>query len=35
MNFKENVIDFFSILALYGGPIVWPSWARFGPLAAN
>src|SRR6218665_3323566 len=34
MNFKENVINFFSILALLRGPIVWlrgPDLAR-GPL---
>jgi len=35
MEFKENTINFFSILALLRGPIVWPSRARFGPWAAN
>jgi len=29
MNFTENVINFFSILALVRGPVVWPSRARF------
>jgi len=35
MNFKENVINFFSILALLRGPIVWPLRARFGQWATN
>jgi len=35
MDFKENGINIFSILALVRGPIVWPSRARFGPWAAN
>ena len=35
MDFKENAINFFSILELLRGPIVWPSRARFGPQAAN
>jgi len=35
MDFKENVINFFSILVLLREPIVWPSRARFGTRAAN
>jgi len=35
MDFKENVIKFFSILALHREPIDWPWRARFGPRAAN
>jgi len=35
MDFKENVITFFSILSVLCGPFVWPSRARFGLRAAN
>jgi len=35
MNLKENVINFFRILALLRGPIFWSSRDRFGPRAAN
>jgi len=35
MDFKEIVINFFSILALLRGPVIWPLRARFGPRAAN
>ena len=35
LDFKENVTNFFSILALLRGPTVWPSRARFGPRATN
>ena len=31
MDFKENVINFFSLLALLRGPIAWPDLPR-GPL---
>jgi len=31
MHFKENVLNFLSILALLHGPIAWPFFAR-GPL---
>jgi len=33
MDFKENIINFFSSFALLRVPIVWPSRARFGPQA--
>jgi len=35
MDFKETLINFFSILELLRGPFVWPSRARFGRRAAN
>jgi len=35
MDFKETVMNFFSILALFRGTIVWLSRARFGSRAAN
>jgi len=35
MDFEENRINFFSMLALIHGPTVWSSRARFGPRAAN
>jgi len=35
MDFKENVINFFSILAMLRGPIVWALQARFYPRVTN